>query len=325
MNRRGFGPGRVGLHSSPERALPLVAASRPAKPRDALLVPEEGRDVEGIARVELRPARSEGRDSFTGRTGPAAPLRAEPGGDHGHPHLVLELVVDHRAEDHVRVLVGSTRHYLGRLVDLEEPEVGGTADVEEDAGGTLDRRLEQRGADRRARRLGRAVMAARAAIASPLLDVSIEGARGVLMNISGGPDLTLAEVTEAAETIQASVDPDADIYFGAVVHPRAQDEVRVTVIATGLQEGSRLAAPIRRSASSESRESEPPAGEYAPPPRERVAPPRERDREPEWASERQRRPAPTEWEREPRPRSDPSIGEGDDDYDVPAFLRRPRH
>src|SRR5438309_1538223 len=87
---------------------------------------------------------------------------------------------------------------------------------------------------------GRAVQAARAAISSPLLDVSIEGAKGVLLNVSGGPDLTLAEVTEAAETIQASVDPDASIYFGAVIHARPQEDVRVTVIATGLRDSGRL-------------------------------------------------------------------------------------
>src|SRR5205085_5716369 len=92
----------------------------------------------------------------------------------------------------------------------------------------------------------RAIQAARSAISSPLLDVSVEGARGVLLNVSGGPDLTLAEVTEAAETIQAAVDPDASIFFGAVIHPRAQDTVRVTVIATGLKEGSRSLPPTRR-------------------------------------------------------------------------------
>src|SRR6266849_1491123 len=119
-----------------------------------------------------------------------------------------------------------------------------------------------------ARGEGRAVAAARAAITSPLLDVSIEGARGVLLNVSGGPDLTLAEVTEAAETIQAAVDPDANIFFGAVIHPRVQDDVRVTVIATGLKEGSRaLPTPARRT---------PVADPPPPPPRER-----EREREPE--------------------------------------------
>src|SRR5207253_3219576 len=95
---------------------------------------------------------------------------------------------------------------------------------------------------REARGEGRAVAAARAAITSPLLDVSIEGARGVLLNVSGGPDLTLAEVTEAAETIQASVDPDASIYFGAVIHARPQEDVRVTVIATGLRDSGRPVA-----------------------------------------------------------------------------------
>src|SRR5438105_10574972 len=93
---------------------------------------------------------------------------------------------------------------------------------------------------------GRAVAGARAAITSPLLDVSIEGARGVLLNVSGGPDLTLAEVTEAAETIQAAVDPDANIFFGAVIHPRQQDDVRVTVIATGLREPGMSSGVPRR-------------------------------------------------------------------------------
>src|SRR5437868_8290263 len=97
----------------------------------------------------------------------------------------------------------------------------------------------------------RAVMAARAAISSPLLDVSIEGAHGVLLNVSGGPDLTLAEVTEAAETIQAAVDPDASIYFGAVIHPRAQEDVRVTVIATGLQDAARPLPAGRRAPAAE--------------------------------------------------------------------------
>src|ERR1700736_202699 len=112
---------------------------------------------------------------------------------------------------------------------------------------------------------GRAVSAARAAITSPLLDVSIEGAKGVLLNVSGGPDLTLAEVTEAAEKIQAAVDPDANIYFGAVIHPRAQDDVRVTVIATGLKDGSRAQPPARRAPA----EPSPPPSAREPEPRPR--------------------------------------------------------
>jgi cell division protein FtsZ len=79
----------------------------------------------------------------------------------------------------------------------------------------------------------RAVEAARAAIASPLLDVSIEGARGVLFNVTGGADLSLFEVQEAAEIISQAVDPDANIIFGTVVDPKMENEVKITVIATG--------------------------------------------------------------------------------------------
>jgi len=79
----------------------------------------------------------------------------------------------------------------------------------------------------------RAVTAAEAAIKSPLLETSIEGARGVLLNITGGPSLGLLEVNEAAAIISDAVDPEANIIFGAVIDEQFQDEVRVTVIATG--------------------------------------------------------------------------------------------
>lgn len=79
----------------------------------------------------------------------------------------------------------------------------------------------------------RAVDAAKAAIASPLLEVSIDGAQGVLFNITGGQDMTLFEVHEAAEVIAAAADKEANIIFGAVIDPRVQGEVRITVIATG--------------------------------------------------------------------------------------------
>jgi cell division protein FtsZ len=80
---------------------------------------------------------------------------------------------------------------------------------------------------------GRAVSAARAAIASPLLEASIEGARGILLSISGGSDLGLFEVNEAAEIIHGVAHPDANIIFGAVIDDAMGDEVRVTVIAAG--------------------------------------------------------------------------------------------
>ena len=87
---------------------------------------------------------------------------------------------------------------------------------------------------------GRALQAAHAAISSPLLDASIEGAKGILMNVTGGPDLTLLEVNEAAQAIQDLVDRDANIIFGTVIIPNPKHEVRITLIATGLQPGSRV-------------------------------------------------------------------------------------
>lgn len=75
--------------------------------------------------------------------------------------------------------------------------------------------------------------AAKQAISSPLLETSIVGARGVLLNITGGPDLGLQEVNLAAELIQASADPDANIIFGAVIDDNLKDEIIITVIATG--------------------------------------------------------------------------------------------
>jgi cell division protein FtsZ len=82
---------------------------------------------------------------------------------------------------------------------------------------------------------GRAVNAARAAITSPLLEASIDGARGILMNIVGGPDVTLSEVTEAAEIIHSVAHPDANIIFGSVIDEGMGEEVRVTVIAAGFE------------------------------------------------------------------------------------------
>ena len=81
----------------------------------------------------------------------------------------------------------------------------------------------------------RAAEAARQAIESPLLETSINGARGVLMNITGGPDLSLLEVNEAAEIIAESADPDANIIFGADIDEAMGDSLRITVIATGFE------------------------------------------------------------------------------------------
>ncbi|OGM20883.1 cell division protein FtsZ [Candidatus Woesebacteria bacterium RIFCSPHIGHO2_01_FULL_38_9] len=82
----------------------------------------------------------------------------------------------------------------------------------------------------------RAQMAARAAVSSPLLDLSIEGATGVLFNITGGQDLTMFEVDEAARIISSSADADANIIFGAVIKDELADQIRITVVATGFDE-----------------------------------------------------------------------------------------
>jgi len=81
----------------------------------------------------------------------------------------------------------------------------------------------------------RAQEAAKQAISSPLLETSIVGATGVLLNITGGPDLGLLEINEAAEIVQEAADPDANIIFGAVIDESIKDELRITVIATGFE------------------------------------------------------------------------------------------
>ena len=83
----------------------------------------------------------------------------------------------------------------------------------------------------------RAREAAQQAITNPLLDVSIEGARGVLFNITGGSDLKLSELHEAAEVIQRVVDPDANIIFGMVTDLKMENELKITIIATGFPSG----------------------------------------------------------------------------------------
>jgi cell division protein FtsZ len=79
----------------------------------------------------------------------------------------------------------------------------------------------------------RAAEAARMAVSSPLLEVSIDGAKGVLFNVTGGPDLTLFEVNQAADIITKAADAEANVIFGAVIDPHMQGEVKITVIATG--------------------------------------------------------------------------------------------
>ncbi len=97
----------------------------------------------------------------------------------------------------------------------------------------------------RAQGEGRAQEAAQQAISSALLDVTIDGARGILFNVTGGNDLSLFEVNEAAEIIRATADPEANIIFGAVIDPEMQDEIRITVIATGFDTAAEQRQPRR--------------------------------------------------------------------------------
>ncbi|MDQ2912214.1 MAG: cell division protein FtsZ [Chloroflexota bacterium] len=141
----------------------------------------------------------------------------------------------------------------------------------------------------------RAADAARQAIMSPLLEQSIDGARGVLFTITGGPDLTLFEVNEAAEIIHAAADPEANIIFGAVIDERMGGEVKISVIATAFEQARairKLEGPMykRQAPSMEHRASVAPA----------VAP------------------AITT----PHPKPEESRKYDADDLEVPSFLRR---
>ncbi len=108
-----------------------------------------------------------------------------------------------------------------------------------EAGGSALMAIGQSNGDNRAQQ------AAEQAIHSSLLDVSIDGAQGILFNITGGPDLSLYEVNEAAEIIRRTADPDANIIFGAVVDPDMKDGIRITVIATGFDQVKEQHEPAR--------------------------------------------------------------------------------
>jgi len=91
----------------------------------------------------------------------------------------------------------------------------------------------------------RARIAAEAAISSQLLDITIDGARGILFNVTGGTSLTLFEVNQAAAIIKETAHPDVNLIFGAVVDPKVGDEIRITVIATGFDRAGGV-RPVER-------------------------------------------------------------------------------
>ena len=180
----------------------------------------------------------------------------------------------------------------------------------------------------------RAVEAARMAIASPLLEVDINGAQGILWNITGSSSLSLYEVQEAAEVIKEAADPEANIIFGTVIDDRMRDEVKVTVIATGFDAARSRPKPAVR-----------PAAAEAAPGIESSLDEKSRELLAEIERERVERtaftvtpaPEPVETpsestetspgvEREPvsvRPTSLDRPTYGDTDLDIPSFLRQP--
>jgi cell division protein FtsZ len=163
----------------------------------------------------------------------------------------------------------------------------------------------------------RAVEAAQKAISSPLLEeVSIQGARGVLINITGGPDLSLHEVNEAATLVQEEAHDEANIIFGAVIDESMGDEVRITVIATGFGEH----IDERQKPGARDQRPAPPADTR---PVRRLGMIAEDELEtPTWQRRRQDPPAATPARGHKPVANGSDEASGEDDYDVPTFLRR---
>ncbi|MEI6775719.1 MAG: cell division protein FtsZ [Chloroflexales bacterium] len=157
----------------------------------------------------------------------------------------------------------------------------------------------------------RMVDAVNQAIASPLLEVSIDGARGVLFNVTGGEDLGILEVYEAANIVAQQVDPDANIIVGAVIDPSyAPGEVKVTLIATGFDVNRH---PHNPNVIQQRTRSFPTAGTSTGQ-STGLYPPQQPTPQPQQPAPQPRQPA-------PQPRQSPSFGSSSDDLDIPPFLR----
>lgn len=161
----------------------------------------------------------------------------------------------------------------------------------------------------------RAVEAAKAAVSSPLLEVSIDGARGILFTIMGGPSLSMHEVSEAAKVVTASADPNAKIIFGTVIDETMKDEIRITVVATGFDAAKAQSGPVVDRAAFTDRQA------YRPPKQlgkisEMVG--KANREEPKGVS---REPTNHHAHEEPEPVS-VSATAAADDLEIPAFIRR---
>lgn len=160
----------------------------------------------------------------------------------------------------------------------------------------------------------RAATAARQAIASPLLEVSVEGAKGVLFNITGGPDLTMTEVDEAAKLIAAAVDPDANIIFGATITENLVDQVKITVVATGFDETKKRLRDLSAKAGYQQPSYTPTVTNYGTPPSQTVQqfPSNSQGNQDPVQSQPQQSQLPEE----------ESLPPEEDEFDIPAFLRQ---
>ncbi len=175
----------------------------------------------------------------------------------------------------------------------------------------------------------RARKAAEMAVSSNLLDVTIDGARGILFNVTGGPDMSLFEVNEAAAIIKETAHPDVQLIFGAVVDENMRDQIRITVIATGFERASSLGSrPAARPSATDWRAQAAAARQAAQPnppqqaPRQQAAPPPVEPRE-----SREARPTPPPAQPSAPAQPTPPAGSNpnaysSDDLDIPTFLRR---
>jgi cell division protein FtsZ len=154
----------------------------------------------------------------------------------------------------------------------------------------------------------RAAEAAKKAISSPLLETSIDGAKGVLMNITGGSNLSLFEVQEAADIVASASDEDVNMIFGSVINDNLKDEIIVTVIATGFSEEQLTVSRPARS---------PGFGASRPQTREQQQPPMQQP------PTRERREEAPQFQ-QPEPTRQPQSSQQDDTLDIPTFLRNRR-
>jgi cell division protein FtsZ len=153
----------------------------------------------------------------------------------------------------------------------------------------------------------RAAEAAKKAISSPLLETSIDGAKGVLMNITGGSNLSLFEVQEAADIVASASDEDVNMIFGSVINDNLKDEIIVTVIATGFSEDQNSTRVTR-------------SGGFGAGRSQQAAPPQQQQQQPLRETRESRREEAPSYQQE-APRREQQTSQHEDTLDIPTFLR----